>query len=425
MMPRSSRPLFLHSAAQLLTLAGPAVPRRGPALGELGVIRDGALIALRDKILRVGSTRHLAGEARRLKAESINCRGRVVMPGFVDSHTHLVFAGNRVDDYERRLHGLTYEEIARAGGGIAFSARLLRGATQRHLVAQANRFLKEFAAHGTTTVEVKTGYGLDVTNELKILEVIRRLRRISPLELVPTLLAAHVLPQKYRGRAKVYLDLMTKQLLPTVARKRLAEFVDCFCDRGAFSVEDCRKLLSAGARLGLVPRVHAEQLSHTGASRMAVEIGAASADHLDHVTDRDVRALAHSTVVATLVPGANFHLGLRRFPPARRLIDAGAAVALATDFNPGTSPTLNMQFILSLACSAMRMTPAEAISAATINAAYSLGRADRLGSLEPGKQADVIVLDVSNYREIPYYFAWNHCVLTVKRGRVIHSRLKA
>jgi len=424
MMPSSSRPLFLHSAAQLLTLAGPPVPRRGPALGELGIIRGGALLTSNGKIMRIGKTSQLAGEARRLKAESINCRGRVVMPGFVDSHTHLVFAGNRVDDYERRLRGATHEEIARAGGGIAFSARLLRGATKRYLVAHANRFLKEFAAHGTTTVEVKTGYGLDVANELKILEVIRYLRRISPLELVPTLLAAHALPQKYRGRAKVYVDLMTKKLLPTVARKRLAEFVDCFCDRGAFSVEDCRKLLSAGARLGLVPRVHAEQLSRTGASRMAVELGAASADHLDHVTDRDVRALANSAVVATLVPGANVHLGLCRFPPARRLIDAGAAVALATDFNPGTSPTLNMQFILSLACSAMRMTPAEAISAATINAAYSLGRADRLGSLEPGKQADVIVMDVSDYREIPYYFAWNHCVLTVKRGRVIHSRLQ-
>jgi len=424
MMPSSSRPLFLHSAAQLLTLAGPPVPRRGPALGELGIIRGGALLTSNGKIMRIGKTSQLAGEARRLKAESINCRGRVVMPGFVDSHTHLVFAGNRVDDYERRLRGATHEEIARAGGGIAFSARLLRGATKRYLVAHANRFLKEFAAHGTTTVEVKTGYGLDVANELKILEVIRYLRRISPLELVPTLLATHVLPLEYRGRAKVYVDLMTKKLLPTVARKRLAEFVDCFCDRGAFSVEDCRKLLSAGARLGLVPRVHAEQLSRTGASRMAVELGAASADHLDHVTDRDVRALANSAVVATLVPGANFHLGLCRFPPARRLIDAGAAVALATDFNPGTSPTLNMQFILSLACSAMRMTPAEAISAATINAAYSLGRADRLGSLEPGKQADVIVMDVSDYREIPYYFAWNHCVLTVKRGRVIHSRLQ-
>ena len=424
MMPSSSRPLFLHSAAQLLTLAGPPVPRRGPALGELGIIRGGALLTSNGKIMRIGKTSQLAGEARRLKAESINCRGRVVMPGFVDSHTHLVFAGNRVDDYERRLRGATHEEIARAGGGIAFSARLLRGATKRYLVAHANRFLKEFAAHGTTTVEVKTGYGLDVANELKILEVIRYLRRISPLELVPTLLATHVLPLEYRGRAKVYVDLMTKKLLPTVARKRLAEFVDCFCDRGAFSVEDCRKLLSAGARHGLMPRVHAEQLSRTGASRMAVELGAASADHLDHVTDRDVRALANSAVVATLVPGANFHLGLCRFPPARRLIDAGAAVALATDFNPGTSPTLNMQFILSLACSAMRMTPAEAISAATINAAYSLGRADRLGSLEPGKQADVIVMDVSDYREIPYYFAWNHCVLTVKRGRVIHSRLQ-
>jgi len=207
-----------------------------------------------------------------------------------------------------------------------------------------------------------------------------------------------------------------------VARRKLAEFVDCFCDRGAFSVDECRRVLEAGRRLGLRPRLHAEQLSRTGASRLAVELGAASADHLDCLSQSDVRALARSSVVATLLPGSNFHLGRPNRAPTRRLIEAGAAVALATDFNPGTSPTLNMQFILSLACTAMRMTPAEAISAATINAAYSLGRAGRLGSLEPGKQADLAVMDVSDYREIPYYFAWNHSVMTVKRGRMIYSR---
>jgi imidazolonepropionase len=344
------------------------------------------------------------------------------MPGFVDSHTHLLFAGNRLDDFERRIRGASYEEIAQAGGGIAQSARLLRGTTQRELVAQAGRFLAEFAAHGTTTVEIKTGYGLNVASELKILEVIRRLRQVTPLELVPTLLAAHALPPRYRGRAEAYIELMSRRLIPIVAKGRLAEFVDCFCDRGAFGVEDCRKLLAAGARHGLVPRLHAEQLSRTGATQMAIELGAASADHLDHVTNADIRALATSNVVASLVPGANFNLGLDKYPPARRLIDAGAVVALATDFNPGTSPTLNMQFILTLACSAMRMTPAEAVSAATINAAYSLCRAGRLGSLEPGKQADVIVMDVADYREIPYYFAWNHCAMTIKRGEVVYSR---
>ncbi|MFB3920259.1 MAG: imidazolonepropionase [Terriglobia bacterium] len=425
MTPHGSRVLFLHNAAQLLTLAGPAVPRRGAALGELGMIRDGALLTQHGGILRVGKTRELARDARRLKARSIDCRERVVMPGFVDSHTHLVFAANRVDDFERRIKGMTYEEIARAGGGIAHSARLLRRATNRELVAQAARFLAQFAAHGTTTVEVKSGYGLNVAGELKMLEVIRRLQRATPLELVPTLLAAHALPPEYRGRAKAYVDMMSRRLIPVVAKRELAEFVDCFCDSGAFTVEECRRVLKAGIDHGLVPRVHAEQLSRSGATRLAIKLGAASADHLDHVTSADIRALADSDAVASLVPGANFHLGLHHYPPARRLIDAGAAVALATDFNPGTSPTLNMQFILSLACCALRMTPAEALSAATINGAYSLRRADRLGSLEPGKQADVIVMDVADYREIPYYFARNHCALTVKRGRIIHSRMEA
>jgi imidazolonepropionase len=347
----------------------------------------------------------------------------VVMPGLVDCHTHLVFAGSRVEDYEQRIQGRTYEEIAQAGGGIALSARRLQQTTTHELVRQALQFLNEFAAHGTTTVEVKTGYGLDLTPEMKILKVIRQLRKLSSLELVPTLLAAHALPPEYQGRSKAYIELVAKRLIPLVARKKLAEFVDCFCDRGAFSLEECRQVLAAGLRHGLIPRVHAEQLSRTGASRLAVELGAASADHLDHITDTDIRALAGSDVVAVLLPGANFHFGLAKYPPARRLIEAGAAVALATDFNPGSSPTLNMQFILSLACTAMRMIPTEAISTATINAAYSLRRADRLGSLEPGKQADLAVMAVSDYREIPYYFAWNHCVMTVKRGCIIHSRL--
>jgi imidazolonepropionase len=414
--------LFFRNAAQLLTLAGPPVPRRGKALGELSIIRDGALLTRGAEILRVGSTRELQAEARRLRARDVDCRGRVVMPGFVDSHTHLVFAGSRVEDFERRIQGMSYEEIAKAGGGIQLSARQVRKATSRDLASQAAAFIREFTAHGTTTIEVKTGYGLDLANEIKILEAIRKLRRQAPVELVPTLLAAHALPPAYAGRRRAYVKLVAQRLIPLVARKKLAEFVDCFCDRGAFTVEECRLLLAVGAEYGLVPRVHAEQLSRTGAARLAVELGAASADHLDNVNGADIRALTRSNVVATLLPGANFHLGLNRFPPARRLIDAGAAVALATDFNPGTSPTLNMQFILSLACSEMRMTPAEAISAATFNAAYSLRRANRLGSLEPGKQADLAVMDVADYREMPYYFAWNHCAMSVKRGRIIFSR---
>jgi imidazolonepropionase len=420
------RSLFFQNAEQLLTLSGRPVPRRGPDLGELGIVHGGAVLTRGKEIVAAGRTRDLASEARRLKAHSIDCRGRVVMPGFVDSHTHLVFAGSRVDDFEQRLRGRTYQEIAQAGGGIALSARQLGRASLVELAAQASAFLEHFAAHGTTTLEVKTGYGLDVANEMKSLRVIERLRKSSPLEIVPTLLAAHAVPRDYRGRARDYVDLMTTRLIPLAAKRKLAEFVDCFCERVAFSLEDCRRVLEAGLRHGLRPRLHAEQLSRSGSTRLAIELGAASADHLDHVSAADVRALARSNVVATLVPGANFHLGLETYPPARRLIDAGSVVALATDFNPGTSPTLNMQFILSLACSAMRMTPAEAIGASTINAAYSLGRAERLGSLEPGKQADLAVMDVDDYRKIPYFFATNHCVMTVKRGRIIyprHSRL--
>jgi len=456
--------LFFRNAAQLLTLAGSPVPRRGTALGELRIIPHGGLLTEGETILRVGPTRSLEREALRLGAEATDCRGCVVMPGFVDSHTHLIFASSRVNDYELRLRGKTYEEIARAGGGIQSSAERIRKTCVSALAQQARKFLEQFAAHGTTTVEVKSGYGLDIAQEAKILRVIQALQAEAALNLVPTLLALHSLPESFRGRPRQYVDHVIKRLIPLAAggdvppdvapgfspahaarkggtetpgaalkggatkpkdqatRERLAEFIDCFCDRGAFSVEDCRRVLEAGREFGLVPRIHAEQLSRTGAARLGIELNAASADHLDKVSAADIRALARSEVVATLVPGANFHLGLKAYPPARKLIDAGAAVALATDFNPGTSPTLNMQFILSLACAQMQMTPAEAIAAATINGASALGRSDRVGSLEAGKQADLIALDVEDYREIPYYFAVNHCVMTVKRGRVIYLR---
>ena len=416
------KPLFFRNASQLLTLEGPPVPRRGAALGELGIIRDGAVLTEGPKILRVGKTRSLEAQARRLHAHAVDCRGRVVMPGFVDSHTHLIFAGNRVEDFERRIQGKTYEQIAAAGGGIQYSAKLLRRATERELLSQAETFLDEFAAHGTTTVEIKSGYGLDVAGEVKILKTIRALRRRSPVELVSTLLAAHAVPARFAARRAEYLKLITERLIPAVARAKLAEFVDCFCDRGAFTLEECAAVLAAGRRFGLVPRIHAEQLTHTGSCRLAIETNAASADHLDHITAAEIAALAKSNVVAALVPGSNFHLDTPVYAPARRLVDAGATVALATDFNPGSSPTLNMQFILALACVKLRMTPAEAIAAATLNAAYSLRRADRLGSLEPGKQADLAVMDVWDYREIPYYFGWNHCIMTIKRGRIIYCR---
>jgi imidazolonepropionase len=427
--PSEPDALFFRDAEQVLTLAGPPVPRRGRDLGELGIVSGGSVLAVNGRVASIGRARDLAPHANRVKAQVIDCRGRVIIPGLVDSHTHLVFAGSRVDDYERRLRGATYEEIAQAGGGIRHTARLVRDTPERGLEAQARGFLNEFAAHGTTTAEVKTGYGLEVDSEIKLLRVIDRLVRPSQasrakVTLIPTLLALHALPAGYEARRQEYLETVVTRLIPFGAQRRRAEFIDCFCDRGAFSLDECRQVLAAGQAHGLVPRLHAEQLTRTGAARLGVEIHAASVDHLDHISAADIKALARSDTVATLLPGVNLHLGLKNYAPARRLIDAGAVVALATDFNPGTSPTLNMQLILSLACDAMRLSPAEAISAATINAAYSLRRASEIGSLEPGKQADLAVMDVDDYRKIPYYFGWNHCKITVSGGRIVYWRGK-
>ncbi len=410
------------NASQILTLAEGPIPRRGRAMAELGVLRRGALLAEGNSILSVGPAARVEAEARRLKATAVDCRGGVLMPGFVDSHTHLIFAGNRVEDYLKRLAGATYSEIAAKGGGIALSSRLLRQTPANEIEEQAMTFLRKFAAHGTTTLEVKTGYGLDWAGEIKSLKILDRLRESSELELVPTFLAAHAVPPQYALRRPALMRQIIEQWIPRVAALGLAEYIDVFCDRGAFTPAECQRILEAGARHGLVPRIHAEQLTRSGASQLAVSLNAASADHLDHVNSSDVRRLAGSAVACTLLPGANFHLGITRHAPARKLIDAGAVVTLGTDFNPGTSPTLNMQFILSLACNFLRMTPAEAITAATLNGAYAIGRAHRIGQLTPGKQADFALMEAADYRELPYFFAINHCVMTVKNGRLIYAR---
>ena len=289
---------------------------------------------------------------------------------------------------------------------------------------QARRWLGEFATHGTTTLEAKSGYGLSLGSELKMLEILRRLHREGPLELVATFLGAHVVPPEYKRKPDAYLDLLVRRMIPAVAARGLAEFCDVFCDRGAFMLTQARLVLTAARVCGMELRLHAEQLARTGGARLAVQLHAASVDHLERINRADIRALGASDTICTLLPGAVFHLGKSSYAPARALIDAGAAVALATDFNPGTSPTVSMPMILSLACTQMRMTPAEAIAAATINGAHALRRADRLGSLEAGKQADLCAFELSDYREIPYYFGVNLCRLTIKRGQVIHDASK-
>jgi imidazolonepropionase len=419
-----SSSLLITGASQLLTVRGRA-PRRGKALSNLGSLKDGALLIRDGVIAAVGARSKVEALPEARAAEKINVGGRVVLPGFVDSHTHLIQAASRAEEYELKIAGASYEEIARKGGGILNSVEKLRAATSEALKKRARAALREFAAYGTTTLEAKSGYGLDIASELKILRLQRELNSEQPIEIVSTFLGAHVLPAEYRGKAdgmRQYVALLTERLIPEVGAEKLAEFCDVFCDRGAFSRNDSKIILETGKKRGLVPRIHAEQLTRTGATELAVQLGAASCDHLEKVSKADVRALAESKTVATLLPGCNFHLGLKQYAPARALIDAGAIVAVATDYNPGTSPTLSMPMVLSLACTQLRMTPAEAIVAATMNAAYSLRRDRQIGSLEVGKQADIAVFDVEDYREIPYYFGVNKCWMTLKKGQPIFQK---
>ncbi len=419
--------LLITGASQLLTLRG-RVPRRGKFLSDIGVIRDGALLIRDGVIAAVGTRLEIESLSEARSAGKFDVGGRVVLPGFVDSHTHLIHAASRVEEYELKIKGASYEEMAHKGGGILNSVRKLRAATGESLKKRAHAALLEFAAHGTTTLEAKSGYGLDVASELKILRLHKELSAEQPLDIVSTFLGAHVVPSEFRskpdGSAK-YVALLTDKLIPEVAAEQLAEFCDAFCDRGAFSLSEAKKILEAGKQHGLWPRLHAEQLTRSGATQLGVQLGAASCDHLEQVNKADIRALAKSNTVATLLPGCDFHLGLKKYAPARALIDAGAIVALATDYNPGTSPTVSMPMILSLACSQLRMSPAEALVAATINAAYSLKREKRIGSLETGKQANIAVFDVDDYREIPYYFGVNKCWMTLKKGQPVFERTHA
>jgi imidazolonepropionase len=412
--------LLLTGIRQLVTMRGP-VPRRGTALGDLGLVRDGAVLVREGRIAAAGSRRRVERLRETRRAEKIDLGGRVMLPGLVDSHTHLVFASSRVKEYEMRLGGATYEEIARAGGGIRSSVRRLRAAREADLESTGMARLAQMAAHGTTTVEAKSGYGLNLASELKILRVQRALGRKQPVGIISTFLGAHVVPAEFRRRPQAYVDLVARRMIPAVAQEGLAEFCDVFCDRGAFSVAQARAILAAGRACGLEPRLHADQLARTGAARLAVEMRAASADHLDKVTRGDIALLGKSEVVCTLLPGASLHLGAP-YAPGRALVDAGAIVALATDFNPGTSPTLSLPMAMSLACDGMRLRPAEAIAAATVNAAYSLRRHDRMGTIETGKQADLAVFDVADYREIPYYFGVHLSWLTFKRGEILYAR---
>ncbi|HEY2384852.1 MAG TPA: imidazolonepropionase [Terriglobia bacterium] len=395
-------------AKQLLTLKGPA-PRRGRALRDLSIIADGA-ISVRDGFIDwTGPTDQLPDT----KAPAFDASGKIVLPGFVDSHTHAVFAGTRADEFEWRIEGTPYMDILARGGGILSSVKAVRAMPDLR-VQFADRFLE----YGTTTIEAKSGYGLNLDTEVRMLEA---MRSAGQLEVVPTYLGAHAIPQEFITDRQAFVGEVLHDL-ETIQAKRLAEFCDVFVEPGVFTPEEARRIFAKAKSLGMQIKIHADEFQSSGGAALAVEIGATSADHLGAITAENIERLAASNVIATLLPATLFNTGATHYAPARQLIDSGAAVALATDFNPGTSPTLNMQFVLSLACTQMKMTPAEAIAAATINGACALRRQDRLGSIEPGKQADFAVYDVADYREIPYFTAVNFCVATFKRGELAWSR---
>jgi imidazolonepropionase len=412
--------LLIFNCGQLLTLRGPLRPRIGREMEALGLYRKGAVLIKDRAVAMVGPQDRIVRSPEARRADRLDAGGRVVLPGFVDSHTHAVFAASRVAEYEARIRGATYEEIARAGGGIQASARNMRLAPERVLTEAFAKVIRLFLEHGTTTVEVKSGYGLDLAQELRILRVIKAAAH-GPVDLVPTLLV-HDVPARFKRTRRRFLEAVIRTLIPRVARERLAEFFDVFCDRGYFSLSETKSLLEAAAQAGLKLKLHADQLTRLGAALLGARSGAVSVDHLDRVSDADIRRLRGTGTIATLLPGTVLHLGSGPYPPARQLITGGVPVALATNFNPGSSPTPNMQMVLTLACSQMRMSPAEAITAATVNGAYAVGRGTRVGSLEVGKQADLTIMDVSDYREIPYFFGVNHCKTVITKGRIVYQR---
>jgi imidazolonepropionase len=397
----------------------------GAELRELSIVERGAMFVRDGLVERVG-TRAEIEPLMDAGCEVFDADGRVVAPGFVDAHAHPVFAGDRADEFEKRAAGVSYQEIAAAGGGIRSTVRRTRAATEDELFAAAHRREAWFLRTGTTTVEAKSGYGLSVDDELKMLRVVRRLNMEGRLSYVPTFLGAHEVPDEYRGRREEYVRAVVEEMLPRVAAEGLAEFCDVFCEERVFTVEESRRVLEAARARGLSLRVHADQLTRGGGALLAAALRAKTADHLEHTDAEGIAALKAAGVQPVLLPGSVYALGSARYPAARAMIDEGLAVVLATDFNPGSSPTPSMTMILSLASTHMRMTPAEGLSAATVNAAYSLNRGDEVGTLEAGKRADFVVHDCADYRELAYFFGVEHAHATYIGGRPAFTRgLKA
>ncbi len=419
--------IVLVNASEVLTLGGDSgapgagTPRSGPQLDELGVIHNGSLAIKDGCLVDIGPSKEVDKRYVTDALERIDVSGKVVMPGFVDPHTHAVFGGSRVEEFELRLKGKSYLDILKEGGGILDTVRATRRLSIEDLMSASEQHLDNMLLHGTTTVEVKSGYGLSLDEELKILEAIRRLDERHPLDIVPTFLGAHAVPEEFIGKHDGHAQYVEEVLamLPVVKERGRARFCDVFCDEGAFSLEDSKKILGEAKSLGFDIKLHACEFKDLGGAFLAVKLGAVSVDHLDHVSKDGIKALAEGKVMGVLLPGVPFFLGQKNVVQAGRMVEMGLPIALGTDFNPGSCPTISMQMIISLACMEMGLTPAQAICAATINAAHALGLGWETGSLELGKRADVIVLDIPSYKHLPYQFGINHVDIVIKAGKIV------
>ena len=426
--------LLITHASQLLTIPShDQGPQRGDRLGDLAIITDGALAVLRGSIVDLGSTADLV--AKHQAAQTLDAGGRVVMPGFVDPHTHVVFAGDRANEFEQRIAGATYMEIMNAGGGIMSTVRATRAASLDELVDQTRARLDRMLAHGTTTAEAKTGYGLETVAELKMLVAIKRLNAEHPIDLMPTFLGAHAIPAEYTGREDEYTDLVVNEMLPAVSAfiphpsslilRSSPLFVDVFCEHGAFTLEQSRRILEKAKELGFALKIHVDEFEPLGGTRLGVELGAISVDHVVTTPLEEIEMLGQSNTIAVSLPGTPFGLAQRDYTPAKAILAAGGALALATDINPGTTWNESMQLIVALACRYLKLTQAQALAAATINAAHAIGRGGSIGSLEIGKQADVLIMDVSDYRTIGYRYGTNLVRTVIKRGQIIQPQTLA
>ena len=418
MAPKIYVDLIIKNAGELLTLSPSFKEESG-----LGMIQNGAAAMEKGRIFWVGKTEELSGKfSLNREGREMNATGKVVMPGLIDAHTHLVFAGSRENEFEQRIQGLSYQEIAGRGGGILSTVEATRNSSFDELFSLGKKRLDRMLSKGVTTVEAKSGYGLSLQDEMKILKVMKALQESHPIDIVPTFLGAHTLPKEFREDRTHYVDLLIEEMIPKVAQERLAEFCDVFCEEKAFTLEESKQILETGKRYGLKPKIHADQLSSGGGAELAAEVHAYSADHLEYASPEGIKKMAEKGVTAVLLPGASFFLSMKKYPPARDMIEQGVAVSLATDLNPGSSMTESLPMMMTMGCTMYKLLPKEVIQATTIHAARSMGREKEIGSLEVGKQADLLVLDIPNYRYLPYHFGVDHVETVIKKGKMIYQR---